>query len=69
MKDRKIPVVYVLFTDEGHGFARPENNMAFMAVAEAFLEKHLGGRVEPIGKAFKGSTIQIREGKEQISGL
>jgi dipeptidyl aminopeptidase/acylaminoacyl peptidase len=69
MKDRKIPVAYILFTDEGHGFARPENNMAFMAVAEAFLQKHLGGRAESIGKAFKGSTIQILEGKEQIPGL
>jgi hypothetical protein len=43
--------------------------MAFMAVAETFLARHLGGRAEPIGKAFKGSTIQILEGKEQIPGL
>lgn len=69
MKDKKIPVAYVLFSDEGHGFARPENNMAFMAVSEAFLQKHLGGRAEPIGKAFKGSTIQILEGKDEIPGL
>jgi hypothetical protein len=43
--------------------------MAFMAVSEAFLQKHLGGRAEPIGKAFKGSTIQILEGKDEIPGL
>ena len=40
-----LPVTYVLFPDEGHGFARPENNLAFHAIAEAFLARHLGGRV------------------------
>ncbi|HET9361734.1 MAG TPA: S9 family peptidase, partial [Vicinamibacterales bacterium] len=44
MQARKIPVTYALFPDEGHGFARPENNVAFMAIAEAFLARHLGGR-------------------------
>ena len=37
---------YLLFEDEGHGFARPENRMKFYAAAEAFLAKHLGGRFE-----------------------
>jgi dipeptidyl aminopeptidase/acylaminoacyl peptidase/lysophospholipase L1-like esterase len=42
------PVEYMLFPDEGHGFARPENRLKFYAAAEAFLAKHLGGgRVEP----------------------
>jgi dipeptidyl aminopeptidase/acylaminoacyl peptidase len=46
------PVEYLLFKDEGHGFARPENRMKFFAAAEAFLAKHLGGRAEsaPEGK-------------------
>jgi dipeptidyl aminopeptidase/acylaminoacyl peptidase len=44
------PVEYMLFPDEGHGFARPENRLKFYAAAEAFLAKHLeGGRVEPAG--------------------
>lgn len=43
------PVEYVLYTDEGHGFARPENRLHFYAVAEEFLSKYLGGRCEPIG--------------------
>jgi dipeptidyl aminopeptidase/acylaminoacyl peptidase len=38
---------YLLFDDEGHGFARPENRLRFYAAAEAFLSKHLGGRFEP----------------------
>jgi dipeptidyl aminopeptidase/acylaminoacyl peptidase len=42
------PVEYMLFKDEGHGFARPENRLKFFAAAEAFLAKHLGGgRAEP----------------------
>ena len=37
MKAKNIPVTYALFPDEGHGFARPQNNIAFNAVAENFL--------------------------------
>ena len=44
LRDRGFPVEYILAPDEGHGFARPVNNMGLMAVAEAFLSKHLGGR-------------------------
>ena len=69
MQRHNIPVTYVLFPDEGHGFRRPENNMSFMAVAEAFLSKHLGGRYEPIGATFKGSSITVPEGAAQVPGL
>ena len=37
---------YLLFPDEGHGLAKPENRMRFYAAAERFLARHLGGRVE-----------------------
>jgi dipeptidyl aminopeptidase/acylaminoacyl peptidase len=47
MKKANKPVEYMLFPDEGHGFARPENRLKFFAAAEVFLAKHLqGGRVE-----------------------
>ena len=69
MQRQNIPVTYVLFPDEGHGFRRPENNMSFMAVAEAFLSKHLGGRYEPIGDTFNGSSITVPSGAEQVPGL
>src|SRR6476659_5390607 len=65
MQTRQIPVTYVLYPDEGHGFARPENRTSFYAVAEAFLAKHLGGRFEPTGDDFKGSSIQIKSGADQ----
>ncbi|MHB8799737.1 MAG: S9 family peptidase [Thermoanaerobaculia bacterium] len=49
LRDRGFPVEYICAPDEGHGFARPVNNMAAMAASEAFLAKHLGGRVQEGG--------------------
>lgn len=69
MEERNIPVVYVLFPDEGHGFARPENSKAFNAVTELFLAEHLGGRKEPIGEDFRGSTIQVPNGAEDLPAV
>jgi dipeptidyl aminopeptidase/acylaminoacyl peptidase len=69
MQKKNIPVTYVLFPDEGHGFRKPENNMAFSAVAEAFLAQHLGGQYEPIGDAVKRSSAQVPAGKDLIPGL
>ncbi|MGJ4730371.1 S9 family peptidase [Luteimonas sp. SDU101] len=69
MTAKNIPVTYVLFPDEGHGFARPENNKAFNAVAEGFLAQCLGGRAQPIGEEFKGSSITVPTGAEGVPGL
>src|SRR5690606_13691703 len=46
LRDRNYPVEYILAPDEGHGFARPVNNLAMLAAAEKFLAKHLGGRYQ-----------------------
>ncbi|MBD2514018.1 S9 family peptidase [Nostoc sp. FACHB-973] len=48
MQQANLPVQYVLYPDEGHGFARPENRLHFFAIAEEFLAKYLGGRFEPL---------------------
>jgi hypothetical protein len=69
MKERSIPVTYVLYPDEGHGFARPENRLSFYAVAEAFLAKYLGGRYEPIGDDFRESNITVPIGAEEVPDL
>ena len=70
MQSKNIPVTYVLFPDEGHGFRRPENNTAFNAVTEDFLaSKCLGGRFQPIGNDFAGSTITVPVGSELLPGL
>lgn len=69
MREKGLPVTYVLYPDEGHGFARPENRMSFNAVAEAFLAGQLGGRYEPVGDDFKGSSIKVPEGAQYVPGL
>ena len=69
MQAKNIPVTYVLYPDEGHGFVRPENTTAFNAVTEAFLAEHLGGRYEPVGDDFAGSTISVPTGADGVGGL
>jgi dipeptidyl aminopeptidase/acylaminoacyl peptidase len=46
MEAKGIDHEYLLYPDEGHGFAKPENRLNFYAAAEKFLAKHLGGRTE-----------------------
>ncbi|MGK7876711.1 MAG: alpha/beta fold hydrolase [Xenococcaceae cyanobacterium] len=53
------PVQYVIYTDEGHGFVRPENRLHFYGVAEEFLAKYLGGQFEPVGE-IKGHSGIVR---------
>ena len=69
MQARKIPVTYVLYPDEGHGFARPPNRISFNAVTEQFLTTCLGGRVEPVGSDLEGASIQVPAGVELMPGL
>jgi len=69
MKAKNIPVTYVVFPDEGHGFARRVNNLAFNAITENFLAACLGGRAESIGDALKPSSAQVKEGAGQVAGL
>jgi dipeptidyl aminopeptidase/acylaminoacyl peptidase len=69
MQKKQLPVTYVLYPDEGHGFARPQNRLAFYAIGEGFLSKCLGGRYEPIGLDFDGSSLQVRAGATIVPGL
>jgi dipeptidyl aminopeptidase/acylaminoacyl peptidase len=69
MQEKAIPVTYVLYTDEGHGFARPENSLSFSAISEAFLANVLGGRYEPIGSDFEGASFTVLTGVEEIPSL
>ncbi|MDP1662155.1 MAG: S9 family peptidase [Phycisphaerales bacterium] len=69
MESKSLPVTYVVYPDEGHGFARPQNRLSFYAVTEAFLAKHLGGRMEPIGSDFEGSSITVPSGADGVPGV
>ena len=52
---------YLLAPDEGHGFARPVNNMAMWAASEAFLAKHIGGRFQ------EGGTPEVVQRLKEIT--
>lgn len=49
LRDRGFPVEYILAPDEGHGFARPVNNLALFMASEKFFALHLGGRYQEGG--------------------
>ncbi len=59
MRARGLQVEYVVYADEGHGFARPENRLDFYGRAEQFLSKHIGGRAEPFAPV-EGATAGLK---------
>jgi dipeptidyl aminopeptidase/acylaminoacyl peptidase len=46
VRDNDKPIEYLVAPDEGHGYARPINNLAMVAAVEPFLAKYLGGRYQ-----------------------
>jgi dipeptidyl aminopeptidase/acylaminoacyl peptidase len=69
MQAKHLPVTYVVYPDEGHGFARPQNRIAFYAISEGFLSQCLGGRYQPIGEDFAGSSLRVPAGADHVPGL
>jgi len=57
MRERDLPVRFLVYSDEGHGLVRPENRLSFLAMEEAFYAEHLGGRCEPVGNDLAGSSL------------
>jgi dipeptidyl aminopeptidase/acylaminoacyl peptidase len=69
MKANGVPVTYLLYPDEGHGFVRPENQLAFVAMAENFLAGCLGGEAAPAtAEELRATTMQVLEGAAQTEG-
>ena len=64
MQAKDIPVSYVVYPDEGHGFYKPPNRLSYIAIAEAFFAHHLGGACEPVGRDFDGSSHEVRAGAD-----
>ena len=65
LRDRGFPVEYLVAPDEGHGFARPVNNMAMFAASEKFLAKYLGGRYQEtmtpeVAQRLKEISIDVK---------
>jgi dipeptidyl aminopeptidase/acylaminoacyl peptidase len=70
LQERGVPVVYCLYPDEGHGFRRWQNSLAFYTIIEEFLAKTLEGRAQKMKvEDFSGSTIDVKAGKEYFEGL
>lgn len=69
MEERGIPVTYILYPDEGHGFVRPENRLSFFALTEAFLAEFLGGSRQPWECDLENASLQVLSGAEHIPGL
>lgn len=67
MQAKGIPVTYVVYPDEGHGFQKPPNRLSYVAIAEAFFARHLGGACEPVGRDFDGSSHEVRVGADIVS--
>ncbi|MBI3210867.1 MAG: prolyl oligopeptidase family serine peptidase [Candidatus Solibacter usitatus] len=66
LRDRNYPVKYLLAKDEGHGFAKPLNNLAMMTSVERFLSQYLGGRVqsdvnEEIANKLDELTVDVKK--------
>lgn len=59
MRGKDLPVSYIVFPDEGHGFARPENRLDFFGRVEVFLKRYIGGRLEPFNPII-GSSAEER---------
>jgi dipeptidyl aminopeptidase/acylaminoacyl peptidase len=69
MQARNIPVAYVVYPDEGHGFQKPVNRLSYIVMAEAFFARHLGGDFEPVRDDLEGSSHDIRAGADILSDL
>ena len=61
LRDRGFPVEYIVAPDEGHGFARPVNNMAMFSQAEKFFARYLSGRYQ------EGATPEVAQRLKEIS--
>ena len=62
-------VTYLVYPDEGHGLARPQNRLSWYGAVEGFLGQCVGGRTEPIGTDFTGARVYGVRGTDRVPGL
>ena len=69
VRDNGKPVEYLVAPDEGHGYARPINNLAMVSAMEPFLAKYLGGRYqEDVPADVAAKLKEIRVDPRMVSG-
>jgi dipeptidyl aminopeptidase/acylaminoacyl peptidase len=64
LRDKGSQVDYILADDEGHGFAKPVNNLGMIAASEKFLAKYCGtlyqeSMADDVAKRLKENTVDI----------
>ena len=59
LRAKGVPLTYILYPDEGHGFQSAANRLSFNAVSEQFLARCLGGSAQPIGRDLSGSSAKV----------
>ncbi len=69
LRARRGALTYLVFPDEGRELVRQANRLSYLAVLEHFLGDCLGGRVEPVGAAFQGASINVFDGAASAPGL
>lgn len=69
LRGRRVPLISLVFPDEGAELTRPQNRLAYAAVLEQFLGDCLGGRIEPVGTAFEGANLVAFDGATSVPGL
>jgi len=69
VRDNGKPIEYLVASDEGHGYARPINNLAMVSAMEPFLAKYLGGRYqEDVPADVVAKLKEIRVDPRTVSG-
>ena len=69
LEARGVQVTYMLFPNEGHSFYQLANELVVFGAIEAFLARHLGGRVEPFGSELESPEFAVPLGADHIHGL
>ncbi len=69
LKDKNVPLIYLLLKAEGHGWFQHDNSMAISGITELFFTKYLGGRFEEMTDEMEKSTIEIVEGKALLESM
>jgi len=59
MREKKLPVTYVVYPDEGHGLGREPNKLDLAWRTEEFLARYLKGRLEPAQK-IEGTSVEVK---------
>jgi len=59
-KKNGVPVEYIVFDDEGHGFVKKENEIRGYSAILSFLDRHLKGEKPLAGDSAKPTSVPVQ---------